>query len=329
MPNSTHLQPSVLTLGFGEMTPVRYFYCVFVLVCFLFIVLANSAVIIVVVLHKTLHEPMYIFVCVLCVNGLYGSTAFFPSLFVNLFYQTQTVSYIGCLTQVFCIHTYGGCEMSILAVMAFDRYVCICNPLRYNTIMSLSTVFKLIAGAWLYSIILVTTNVILTIRLPLCDSVILKIYCDNWSVVRLSCIDTTVNNIFGLVITASFIGVMPAFIFYSYVEILRVCASSSREFRAKALQTCAPHLITISNFIVDVLFEVLLYRFSPKNLPYELRVVMSLQFLVVPPILNPLIYGLNLKEIRLKVAHMICQKNTITVQGPHAGASNSKRVIMD
>ncbi|XP_053312091.1 olfactory receptor 52D1-like [Spea bombifrons] len=295
------------------MSDIKYLYGLLSFLCFVLIVLCNGAVIAIVALHQSLHEPMYIFISVLCLNGLYGSSAFLPSLFVNLLYRTQTVSYAGCLTQVYCIHTYMGCELTILTVMAFDRYVCICNPLRYNCIMSLKTVFKLVVAAWLYTLTLFTTHFILTVRLPLCDSAILKIYCDNWSVVRLSCADTSVNNIFGLFITAALIGLMPVLIVVSYFEILRACVKSSRDFRSKALQTCTPHLITMVNYVVDVLFEILLHRFKPTSVPYELRVVMSLQFLVVPPLLNPIIYGLKIRKIRFRIVQLIHPKR-ITVQ---------------
>ncbi|KAM4796211.1 olfactory receptor 52E8-like [Rhinophrynus dorsalis] len=313
MQNSTYSHPSELTLSFGEMKEMKYLYSALVLVCFLMIVLCNGAVIAVIVLHQTLHEPMYIFICVLCINGLYGSIAFYPSLFINLLYKTQTISYIGCITQVFCIHTYLGCEMTILAVMGFDRYLCICNPLRYNNIMTLSTVFKLIAGAWLYTIILITLHVILTIRLPLCDSTIQKFYCDNWSVVRLSCIDTTVNNIFGLFVTVAILVVVPLLIFLSYIQILRVCVQSSKDFRSKALQTCTPHLIALGNLVADTLFEILLPRFPPKQLPYEVKVITSVQAFIMAPLLNPLIYGLKIREIRIKSIQLFL-KNRMTAQ---------------
>ncbi|KAM5180467.1 olfactory receptor 52D1-like [Mantella aurantiaca] len=283
---------------------MRYIYSV--IACFVYglMVLFNSSVISAVALHKSLQEPMYIFIAVLCVNGLYGSASFFPSLIVDLIFSIQTISYIGCVTQVYCIHTYLGCEMTILTAMAYDRFVCICNPLRYNHIMSLATVFKLVVAAWSYTIILVSIHIVLTIRLPLCDNVILKIYCDNWSIVRLSCVDTTVNNGFGLFIASTFIALMPIVIIYSYIKILRACARSSKDFRAKALQTCTPHLITITNYACNLLFELLMYRFIPTEFPYELRMVMSVQLLVGPPILNPLIYGLKLKDIRVKILYM-------------------------
>ncbi|XP_075051497.1 olfactory receptor 52B6-like [Mixophyes fleayi] len=283
------------------MASARYFYGAIAFLIYLMAILLNGAVISNVLLHKILQEPMYIFVAMLCINGLYGTTVFFPSLIFNLVNNLKTISYTGCVTQVFCIHTYAGCEMALLTIMAFDRYVCIFNPLRYNNIMSLATVFKLVVSAWLYTVILVGIHLALTIRLPLCDTVILKVYCDNWSVVRLSCVDITVNNVYGLFIASTFTAVMPMLIVISYIQIFRICIKSTKDFRTKALQTCSPHLITITNYAANLLFEVFAYRFIPENFNYELRTVMSVQLMVVPPLLNPLIYGLKLKKIRVKI----------------------------
>ncbi|XP_040195500.1 olfactory receptor 52D1-like [Rana temporaria] len=310
MQNDTSSHQLLLTLGFREMGSLRYLYSALALLVYISVIMFNVAVITAVLLHKSLQEPMYIFVCVLCINGLYGSTSFFPSLIFNLVNHINTITYTGCLTQVFCIHTYVGCEMTILVIMAYDRYVCICNPLRYHSIISLFVVFKLVALAWFYTIILVGLHLVLTIRLPICDTVILKVYCDNWSVVRLSCIDVTINNGFGLFIGSTFIGPMPMLIIISYIQILRACIRSSKGFRAKALQTCTPHLITVTIYTANLFFELLIYRFIPESLNYELRTIMSVQVVASPPLLNPLIYGLKLKDIKVKILRLFSLKTT-------------------
>ncbi|XP_041437272.1 putative gustatory receptor clone PTE03 [Xenopus laevis] len=308
MQNFTPSNPSILTLYFGEMTQAQYLYSVFTLIGFTAIVLTNGAVIILIVLHDTLHKPMYIFISLLCINSLYGCFAFFPRLFVNLISKTQTISYFGCITQVFCLHTYFGCELSLLTAMALDRYVCICNPFWYNHIMSLRTVCKMTVAAWLFAIIPVSVIVLLTIRLPLCGNIILKIYCDNWSVVRLSCIDTTINNIVGLFIMVGFLTLLPLFILYSYVEILKVCLKSSKVFQAKAWQTCAPHIISVINFMVIRLFEFLDNRLSLSNLSNSLKIIIIVQAFALQPILNPLIYGLKVKKIKIKMIQFLFHK---------------------
>ncbi|KAM9319754.1 olfactory receptor 6K3-like [Gastrophryne carolinensis] len=303
MENGTTVNPSVMTLNFGPLTSERYLYATIVLSSYL-LILSLSGVVISTssLLYKNKNEPLYIFVCVLCFNGVYGSSAFYPSLFVNLLQKTQTISHIGCLVQAVFLHSYGGNEYTILTVMAYDRYLFICNPLRYHNIMTSSTVLQLISGAYIFSYVCNGTAILLTSRLPLCSSGILKIYCDNYSMVRLSCVATTVNDIFGVVTIIAMTVPTSLLVFYSYVLILKVCMKFSRDVRGKALQTCSPHLIVFTNFVIGTLFELLFYRFNTTKLPYELRVIMSLQFIVVSPILNPLIYGMKVKEIKVKIA---------------------------
>ncbi|KAM5180472.1 olfactory receptor 52D1-like [Mantella aurantiaca] len=300
MENSTHSSPLVLSLTFGTISDFNYLYGAISLVGFLMIIFSNLTVISTVYFNQSLHEPMYVFISALCANGLYGSASLFPCLMGNLFYKTQTISYAACITQIFCIYSYASCEMTILIVMAYDRYVCICNPLRYVVMVTLPKAFRMVIGAWLYSFTSIAFHVMLTTRLPLCDNVILKIYCDNWSVVRLSCIDTTANNVYGVFITVILLGTMPLLVVLSYAKILRVCAKS-KDVRSKAVQTCFPQLISISIFVTDCLFEIILYRLGPTQVPYGLRVTMSLQSLVVPPFVNPLLYGIKMKAIKVKI----------------------------
>ncbi|XP_077155192.1 olfactory receptor 52K2-like [Ranitomeya variabilis] len=304
MLNWTFSNPSQMSLEFGDLSDVGYLYSAITLLGFLLIILCNSTIISTILLHKSLQEPMYIFICALCANDLYGSSAFYPSLFTNLSLKTRSISYTACLIQVFCIYTFASCESFILAIMAFDRYVCICNPLRYSTIMTLCTTYKLLASAWGYCFALITVLVLLTAWLPLCGNVVPKIYCDNWTVVRLSCVDTTVNNAFGFFIIVSVIVLMPLLIIISYIEILKVCAKS-KEARAKAMQTCAPQMISMLMFFADCIFEVLLYRFTPSMVPYGLRVVMSVHLFVLPPIINPILYGLKMKAIKKKIQQIL------------------------
>ncbi|XP_075119312.1 olfactory receptor 52E8-like [Leptodactylus fuscus] len=300
MINSTHSNPSHMSLAFGDLSNISYLYGVITFLGFLVIVTCNYMVISTIVLHKSLHEPMYVFICALCTNDMFGSSTFYPSLFVNLISKTQSISYGACIIQDFCINTYASCEFTILAVMALDRYVCICNPLRYPNIMTLGTAYKLVAAACIYSLTMITVLVILTVRLPLCDNVIPKIYCDNWTVVRLSCVDTMVNNVYGMIATTMISIGMPLLTLISYIEILKVCAKS-KEARAKAIQTCTPQITSLLIFFTNVVFEVMLYRFIHTIVPHALRVVMSIQPFIVPPIVNPILYGLKTKAIKEKI----------------------------
>ncbi|XP_006009816.2 olfactory receptor 52E4-like [Latimeria chalumnae] len=282
----------------------RYFYFVCTFLGYLMILFSNLLLILVIVKERSLHEPMYIFICNLACNGLYGTIAFFPKMMADLLYKVQTISCVGCLFQTFCLHTYAVCELSSLAVMAYDRYVSICNPLRYSSIMTQTKIYKLLVVAWGYPIVIFTINFSLTLRLPLCGSVIGKVYCDNWSLVKLSCVDITLNSIYGLFTTVALVVPPLLLIAVSYFKTSKVCIRASKKDRGKAMQTLVPHMVTLANYVITILFEVLQHRFDMSKLPHIVRVLISVQFLIVPPLLNPLIYGLRIQEIKKKIAKL-------------------------
>ncbi|MBN3313437.1 O52D1 protein, partial [Atractosteus spatula] len=247
---------------------------------------------------------MYIFICSLAVNGLYGSCAFYPKCLANLLSDTPSISRIACYIQIFCVHSYAGFEYLILSIMGYDRYVSICHPLRYNSIMTPSKVTQLLVFIYMWSLCIFSVLISLTIRLPLCGSVIHKVYCDNWSVVRHSCVDVSVNSGYGLFATTVFLCPSFLLVLYSYVRILLVCKKASKEAQAKALQTCTPHLLTFLNYSLATCFEFVHQRFDLSNIPHVIRVIISIDFLLLPPLLNPIIYGIKLQEVRKRIIKM-------------------------
>ncbi|KAG8548762.1 hypothetical protein GDO81_024276 [Engystomops pustulosus] len=191
MENVSKVGSYFVFLGLLEMEKYRIPYAIVALVLFIVSTLLCCLIIYIIWIEESLHEPMYFFISNLLLNGVFGNVTVFPQVIVGLLSGSSAISFPACLIQTFCMYDFICMAYGRLLGMAYDRYVSICNPLRYNTIMTLSTVSKLIAGAWVYPNILFGVHLILTIRLPLCQIEILKIYCDNWSVVRLSCIDTT------------------------------------------------------------------------------------------------------------------------------------------
>ncbi|XP_041095691.1 olfactory receptor 142-like [Polyodon spathula] len=224
----------------------------------------NSCFILLIILQKSLHEPMYICLCNLFMNALLGTVSFYPSFLYHLLSDTQVISYEFCYTQIGVMYTYIMGEMTILTVMAYDRYVAIYLPLKYNTVMTCTKLYKLLFAAWIYPVVMVSFALIFSVSVPLCGNQINKLYCHNWDVLKLSCVDTTVNNILGFLVYASFIPLF-SFTVYSYIKILMVCHNSSKEHNRKALQTCLPHLISLISFYATVLSEIILSRLNPKN----------------------------------------------------------------
>ncbi|XP_054452393.1 olfactory receptor 142-like [Anoplopoma fimbria] len=278
----------------------KYLYFLIILTFYILIICSNVLLIAVICMNRSLHEPMYLFLCSLFVNELYGSTGLFPFLLVQILSDVHTVSAPLCFLQIFCLYSYGGVEFLTLAIMSYDRYLAICYPLHYHTRMTYNKIAVLTALIWLYPFLINTLFIAgLTVPLQLCSNIINKVYCDNYYVVKLACSDTTVNNIFGLSHLFTVILGLIIVILYSYMRILTVCFSGSKQTRQKAVSTCTPHLASLINFFCGAFFEMVQSRFNMKYLPNMLRIFLSLYWLICQPLLNPLLYGLKMSKIRI------------------------------
>ncbi|XP_063762621.1 olfactory receptor 10A6-like [Eleginops maclovinus] len=275
---------------------------------YIVIVVANTALIVVICVNRSLHEPMYLFLCSLFVNELYGSTGLFPFLLLQILSDIHTVSAPLCFLQIFCLYTYAHVEFCNLAVMSYDRYLAICYPLQYNTRMTSNKAAIFIILVWLYSFVKFLITLSLNLRLTLCGNTINGLYCQNYLVVKLACSDTQVNNIYGLfgTILTILVPVLP--ILFSYIRILRVCFSGSKQTRQKAVSTCTPHLVSLLNFSFGCSFEILQSRFDMSGVPSVLRIILSLYFLLMQPLMNPVMYGLQMSRIRNICKHVLCYK---------------------
>ncbi|XP_004572661.1 olfactory receptor 10J5-like [Maylandia zebra] len=278
--------------------PTKYLFFLLLLSLYSLIICANLLLIVVICVNRSLHEPMYMFLCSLFVNELYGSTGLFPLLLLQILSDVHTVSAPLCFLQIFSLYSYVVVEFLTLAVMSYDRYLAICCPLQYNMRMTSSTVSVLIAVSWIYALLLVAVTVSLSSPLQLCGNIINKVYCDNYAIVKLACSDTTLNNIYGLISTAFTAFVPVTLIFFTYMRILKVCFSGSKQTRQKAVSTCTPHLASLLNFSCSGCFEIVQSRFNMNNVPNVLRILISLYWLMCQPLFNPVLYGLKMSKIR-------------------------------
>ncbi|XP_017571728.2 olfactory receptor 6N2-like, partial [Pygocentrus nattereri] len=295
--------------GHVELEKFRVAYFLIVLMVYILIICCNSVVISVIYSDKRLHEPMYIFIAALLCNSLFGTTALYPKLLSDLLSERRYISFGACTFQAFFIYTYGMAEFTLLSAMAYDRYVSICKPLQYATLIKMSTVKKLLFFCWFLPSCENGISVILTYRLQLCKFKLNRIYCNNYSIVKLGCGDISVNNIYGMFVLT--VAVFPPLIFiiYSYVRILDVCLKNSKDFRRKALQTCFPHLIIFISFTVTSCFEVINSRLE-GDVSHIFSMIMSVENLVIPPLINPVIYGLKLQEILNRIKRIIWTRKT-------------------
>ncbi|XP_062409048.1 olfactory receptor 2J2-like [Sardina pilchardus] len=274
-----------------------YFFWTFIL--YIAIITLNLTLIITVVVEKSLHEPMYIFLSNLCVNGLYGTVGFYPKFLLDLFSDIARISYTLCVTQAFIIYTSAMCEIAILTVMAYDRYVAICRPLQYHSILTPRTVSKLLLLAWLYPFSMAVISLVLSVRIPICGSFIDKLFCDNPSILKQGCYPAAANRVWSIIMIVGQT-IQAVLIFVSYAQIVHICIESN-EGRTKFTQTCLPHILAICISTLAVLFDLSYSWDDSANLPPDVRNALGLQFLILPPFLNPLIYGLQLPRIRTTV----------------------------
>ncbi|KAM9346904.1 olfactory receptor 6N1-like [Symphorus nematophorus] len=299
MKSNNSLNPAYFQLTlFTDYGPLRYLFFILCLLIYMTIISANLVIILTVCLEKSLHQPMYMFISCLCFNSLYGSAGFFPRFLMDILSDTHLISRPHCFIQIYVIYTYVSCELSVLSIMAYDRWVAICQPLHYHSKMTFRMVRNLIIIAWLYPAFAISFCLYLTVCLTLCGNKLHRLFCSNWPVVQLSCVDTTLNSLAGRVVAVTSIFIPLFFVLYTYLRILLVCRRSSSEFRGKALQTCLPHVVTFVTFSFSLFCELSLTRFEADEINPIITVVLSLEYLIIPPINNPLVYGLNLPQIR-------------------------------
>uniref|UniRef100_A0A3Q2EHC8 Olfactory receptor n=1 Tax=Cyprinodon variegatus TaxID=28743 RepID=A0A3Q2EHC8_CYPVA len=278
------------------------------LLCYCTTILVNVSLILIIIFDKALHEPMYILLCAFCINALYGTAGFYPKFLWDLLSPVHVISYSGCLLQAQLLYSFACSDLSILALMAYDRYLAICRPLEYHCVMSVQRVIKLACSFWLTSFFIVAVNIFLTSRLKLCSPYINRLFCVNLVIVSLSCIpkETATNSIIANITIIIYI-LHGFFIVWSYMYIIKRCYNSI-ENRAKFMQTCVPHLISLCTFFLTILIEIVNDRLGSKELPQPLKNFIAIEVLVIPPLMNPLIYGFKLTKVRNRIIDFVTFK---------------------
>ncbi|XP_030285361.1 olfactory receptor 142-like [Sparus aurata] len=296
-------------LGLNETQTHRFTLFFLTLLCYCMILLVNISVIVTIIMDKNLHEPMYILICAFCMNALYGTTGVYPKLLWDLLSTVHIISYSGCLVQAHVGGSFVCSELSILSVMAYDRYVAICRPLEYHSVMSKQRLVMLVCYSWMTPFCMIGLNTFLTSRLKLCSPYVGKFFCVNWMIVKLACFpaQTTVNSIVVYINMVIYL-IHALFIVLSYMYLIKTCAVSI-ENRAKFMQTCVPHLTSLLIFLVSLLFEIMIMHFNSKDFPQIFKNFVAIESFVIPPFINPLIYGFKLTKIRNRILVVLSIRN--------------------
>ncbi|XP_019479234.1 PREDICTED: olfactory receptor 13D1-like [Hipposideros armiger] len=281
------------------------------LVMYLVILLGNSSLVLLTLLDMCLHTPMYFFLGNLSFLDIWYTTSFIPSMLIHFLSKKKNISFTRCVVQMSVSYMMGSTECVLLAVMAYDRYVAICNPLRYPIIMSKALCIQMAALSWGLGLLNSLTETILAIRLPFCGkNVINHFACEILAFVKLACTDISLNEITIMLGNVIFLFSPLLLICISYVFILStVLRINSTEGRKKAFSTCSAHIIVVTVFYGTILFMYM----KPKSKDSAFNKLIALFYGIVTPMLNPIIYSLRNTEVhgamrKLMTRHLFWRK---------------------
>ncbi|XP_063184659.1 olfactory receptor 52R1-like [Chroicocephalus ridibundus] len=301
--------PFLLLIGIPGLEKEQFWIAFPFCIMYAIAVLGNIALLLIIMAEPSLHEPMYLFLAMLAFTDLVLSTSTLPKMLGIFWLGYGEIGFLCCLAQLFFIHTFSSVESGVLMAMALDRYIAICHPLRHSSILSVPVVVALESLVLVRGVLLVSPLCFLLHRMPFCQHhVISHSYCEHMALVKLVCGDTRVNVIYGLFVAFIVIGSDMILISVSYTMILRVVMRlSSAEARLKAFSTCASHVCVILAFYVPALFTFLTHRFG-QSIPPPVHIMVANLYLLVPPVLNPIVYGVRTKKLWDRVVLLFQQK---------------------
>lgn len=269
----------------------------------------NNFLIFIIITKRSLHEPMYLFLCMLAGADVVLSTCIVPQALAIFWFNAGMISLNCCITQVFFYSSVFISESGILLVMAFDRYIAICYPLRYTTILTHSMIGKVGVIIFTRSFGTIFPVIFLLKRLTYCqNNNIPHTFCEHIGLAKYACNDIRVNIWYGFFVILVTVILDPLLIFVSYILILfAVFKMPSRAACYKTLNTCGSHVIIIILFYGPAIFTSLAQRFG-CHIPPHAHILLANVFILVPPMVNPIIYGIKTKQIREQVAHIFFPK---------------------
>ncbi|KAM9170923.1 olfactory receptor 51G2-like [Pangshura tecta] len=301
--NDTTLQSAVFLLtGIPGLEDVHPWFSILFCLMYVISIVGNSVILFIIKTDPSLHEPMYIFLSMLAVTDLGLSISTMPTILGIYLFNSGTISLNACFAQIFFIHSLSKTESSVLLLMAFDRVLAICNPLRYSSILTPPRIAKMGLVAVLRPLAMILPLPILLKRFRYCrDNVLSHSYCLHQDVMKAACSDISVNSIYGLFLTSLTVGLDSLLIFLSYVMILKtVLKVASHTECLRALNTCVSHLCAVVLFYISDIGLAFIHRFGNSS-THLLQIILGYVYLLVPPLMNPIVYSVKSKHLRERI----------------------------
>uniref|UniRef100_G1MMI2 Olfactory receptor n=1 Tax=Ailuropoda melanoleuca TaxID=9646 RepID=G1MMI2_AILME len=282
--------------GFSSFCEHQLTLFVVFLALYAFTLAGNVVIVTIISVDRHLHMPMYFFLSMLSASETTYTLVIIPKMLCNLLGLSRPISLAGCATQMFFFLTLAINNCFLLTAMGYDRYVAICNPLRYTVLMNKTVCIQLVGGACSIGLIVATTQVLAVFRLPFCATKVAHFFCDIRPVMKLSCVDTTANEILTVVISVLVILVPMGLVFISYILIIStILKIPSAQGRKKAFATCASHLTVV---IVHYGCASVAYLKPKSENSRDQDQLISVTYTVITPLLNPVVYTLRNKEVK-------------------------------
>ncbi|XP_032768811.1 olfactory receptor 1500-like [Rattus rattus] len=305
--NNQSLISKFLLLGLPIPSEYHLLFYTLFMVMYLTTILGNLLIIVLVLLDSKLHSPMYLFLSNLSFSDLCFSSVTMPKLLQNMESHVPSTSYAGCLTQLYFFMVFGDMESFLLVIMAYDRYVAICFPLHYTSIMSIQFCASLLVLLWMLTISNAMMHTMLMARLSFCEkNMILHFFCDIFALLKLSCSDTYVNQLMVFIVGGLIIIIPFLLIVMSYVRIfLSILKVPSTQGIHKVFSTCGSHLSVVSLFYGTIIG---LYLCPSGNNSTVKENAMAIMYTAVTPMLNPFIYSLRNRDMKRALIKVVCNK---------------------
>ncbi|XP_023968234.2 olfactory receptor 14A16-like [Chrysemys picta bellii] len=286
-----------LLLGFSDVQELQILHFVVFLVIYLAALVGNLLIFMAIAFDHHLHTPMYFFLMNLSILDLGSISVTVPKSMANSLMNTKSISYAGCVAQVFFLFFLLGADFSLLTIMAYDRYVAICQPLHYDTMMNSRACVQMAASAWISGILHSVLHTGNTFALTFCGgNMVDQFFCEISQLLKLSCSDSYLSEVGVLAFSMCLVLGCFVFIIVSYVQIFKsVLRIPSEQGRHKAFSTCLPHLTVVSLVVCTGAFA---YLKPTSSSPSALDLVVAVLYSVLPQIMNPIIYSLRNKEMK-------------------------------